>query len=95
MPAGVIASIIVGGLVGFCAIVGFFTLADLTCRRQAKRYAAVSVQACDTASEFQDDKRRWSYSSSVVGSLDCGNSNVVSEADSRVVYETVAELEGD
>lgn len=95
MPSGVIAGIAVGGLVGACAIVGFFTLAAVTCRRQAKRYAAVSVQVFDTPSDFQDGKQRWSYFSLVVGSSDNGNSNVVSEADSRAVSGTVAELEGD
>jgi hypothetical protein len=60
---------------------------------------AVDVRVFDSASEFHEDKRRWSQLSSSFGTASgsgSGHTDVgdVSEADSRTAMLDVAELEG-
>lgn len=92
LTPSVIIGISAGAVAGALVLVGLTALAVLCRRRQRRRLSNenLEVRVFDSATEFYDDKRRWS-----VGSSDAAGVGVVAEADSRPVVRGRAELEGD
>ena len=102
LPPSAIAGISIGAAAVVATLAGLAASAILfrRRRRRAKTHVSgVDVRIFDSASEYHEDKRRWSELSSSFGTASRGGSEQaeaeVSEADSRAVVPTVSELEGD
>lgn len=98
-----IAGISIGAAASVAILAGLAASAILFRRRRQRRaksrYDQVDFRVFDSASEFHEDKRRWSQLSSSFGTASgsgSGHTDVgdVSEADSRTAMLDVAELEG-
>lgn len=102
LPPRVIAGISIGAAAGVVMLGGLIILAVLIRRRhRAKTYGKgngnVDVRVFETASQFHEDKRRWSQLSSSFGTASGSGQQLdvdVSEADSRAVVVPIAELGG-
>lgn len=92
LTPSVVIGISAGAVAGALVLVGLTALAVLCRRRQRRRLSNenLEVRVFDSATDFYDDKRRWS-----VGSSDATGVGGVAEADSRPVVGGRAELEGD
>jgi hypothetical protein len=91
----------VGAVVGIAILAGLAASVVLFHRRRRRARAHrndVDFRVFDSASEFHEDKRRWSQLSSSFGTASGSGSGSgrtdVSEADSRTAMLYVAELEG-
>lgn len=100
-----IAGISIGAATGSAILAGLAASIILFRRRRRRAKAhrnGVDFRVFDSASEFHEDKRRWSQLSSSLGTTSGSGSGSgsgsrgtdVSEADSRAVMLGVAELEG-
>jgi hypothetical protein len=98
LPPSSIAGITIGAAASIAILAGLAASAILFRRRRRRRAIAyqdlIDFRVFDTASEFHEDKRRWSQLSSSFGTASGRGSGQteVSEADSRAV--AVSELEG-
>ena len=100
LPPSSIAGISIGAAASIAILAGLAASAILFRRRRRRRASAyqdlIDFRVFDTASEFHEDKRRWSQLSSSFGTASGRGSGQtdteVSEADSRAVG--VSELEG-
>lgn len=105
LPPATIAGISIGAVASIAILAGLITSAILFRRRRRRAKAhnnEVDFRVFDSASEFHEDKRRWSELSSSFGTVSgresgSGRTEIgeVSEADSRTLMLGVAELEGD
>jgi len=101
LPPAAIAGISIGAAAGVAILAGLAASVILFRRRRRRRKMhkhRVDVRVFDSASEFHEDKRRWSELSPSFGTVSGSGSEQtdtdVSEADSRAVVQTIAELEG-
>lgn len=99
LPPGAIAGISISTAASIAILAGLAALA-IRFRRQRRRArmhsSGVDVRVFDSASEYHEDKRRWSQLSSSFGTVSRSGSGRtdVSAADSSAVVMGVAELEG-
>ena len=101
LPPAAIAGISIGAAAGAAILAGLAASVILFRRRRRRtkmhKYG-VDVRVFDSATQFHEDKRRWSELSSSFGTVSGSGSEQtdteVSEADSRAVVPTISELEG-
>lgn len=99
LPPGAIAGISISATASIAILVGLAASA-IRFRRRRRRArmhsSGVDVRVFDSASEYHEDKRRWSQLSSSFGTVSRSGSGQtdVSEADTSAVTMGVAELEG-